>query len=133
MQRQIVNLTILVMLGTLCFTRPAAAQEMRHYRGYFAGPTVEVPLQGFFYRAQLDTIQPAFYYRYRTQAFPLTGIGENQRLGRHTGYSASGVGQQSSAVLFSPVPLPGQYWYEEPERYSFSPKCDLRRPYLTRH
>ena len=132
MRQQVVKLTILVTLGMFCFTLPVAAQGLRHYRGYFAGTAVEAPLQGFVYRAELDTFQPAFYYRYRTQPFPLTEVRKSPGQYGQNSSSTSRARQQSSVVLFSPVPLPGQYWYEEPGQYSFSPKCDLRRPYLTR-
>lgn len=79
-----------------------------------------MPLEGWVYRADPETFQNTFYYRYRTAP-----------LGRYGGQESSGISniRPGTVTLFSPVPLPGAYWYEDPDMFQVGTTCNLG--YLT--
>lgn len=120
-----------VLIGSLIWADAAArADDVMYYRGYFAAKTVEVPLQGFVYQVEPGTIQPAFYYRYRTEPISLAPLKEAAGTGTVANFP-SPLRPNSPTVLVSPVPLPGQYWFEEPGLYAFRTH-DLGWPYGNR-
>jgi len=131
-----VSLAVVTVVGSLLLWGvPVAAQDLMYYRGYFSAETVEQPLQGFWYRVDPNTLQPAFYYQYRTQPFALyrqgTGPAKPGDGERKETAAMAPVNSQPPMVLFSPVPLPGQYWYQEPGVYAFHTQ-DLGWPYGNR-
>lgn len=120
-----------VLIASLTLTGTAArADDVMYYRGYFSAKTVEVPLEGFVYQVDPGSVQPAFYYRYRTEPIPLAPLKE---AAGNTGMGVfpSPLRPNSPTVLVSPVPLPGQYWFEEPGLYAFRTH-DLGWPYGNR-
>lgn len=110
---------------------PANADEVFYYRGYFSAKAAEIPFEGFVYQVDPNTIQPAFYFQYRTQQIPL-GPSVGGRLGGNPrGEYRAPFQPSGSTVLVTPAPLPGQYWYNEPGAYAFHTN-DLGWPYDTR-
>jgi hypothetical protein len=84
-------------------------------------------LQGFVYQVDPNSVQPAFYYRYRTQQYPLTPLGGDTPTAE-AGQPTAPLRPAVPPVLFSPAPLPGQYWFSEPGVYAFHTQ-DLGWPY----
>ena len=110
---------------------PASADGVFYYRGYFSAKAAEIPLEGFVYQIDPNTIQPAFYYQYRTQQVPL-GPQAGARPGAGNGGEVRAPFMPAGpTVLASPVPIPGQYWYSEPGVYAFHTN-DLGWPYGNR-
>ena len=125
----LVPLTAILALSCLA----AAADDLMYYRGYFDGQVVEQPPLGFVYRADLSTLQPAFYYRYGTLPVPLPSAPATPApWGQRSAGSAFEVGgatrSPSEAALFSRQPLAGQYWYDQPGVWAFH-TMDLGWPY----
>lgn len=126
---------VTVVGGLLVLGASVAAEDLMYYRGYFSAETVEQPLQGFWYRVDPSTLQPAFYYQYRTQPFALysreTAPAKPGESERKESTAPVPLNPNPPVVLFSPVPLPGQYWYQEPGAYAFRTQ-DLGWPYGNR-
>ncbi len=119
----------LLLIGCLVsIPMTAAADDALYYRGYFEARAAEIPFQGFVYQVDPNTIQPAFYYQYRTQQIPLGPRNGVQPGGAQATASKAPFQPQGSTVLITPVPLPGQYWYTEPGAYAFRTH-DLGWPY----
>ncbi len=110
---------------------PANADEALYYRGYFSARATEFPPVGFVYQVDPNTIQPAFYYRYRTQRLPLR-LQVGTRPGAASGGKVRAPFMPAGPTVFvSPAPIPGQYWYKEPGAYAFQTN-DLGWPYGNR-
>ena len=131
--RRLVNILVplAVMVAWSCLA--AAADDLMYYRGYFNGQVVEQPPVGFVYRANLSTLQPAFYYQYGTLPVQLPSApATTAPWAQPSAGSALEVGDatesSSEAALFSRQPLPGQYWYNQPGVWAFH-TLDLGWPY----
>ena len=92
-----------------------------YYQGYFEAQANVVPMQGWVYRAEPDTFQNSFYYRYRTAPLP--------RYDREEPPCGISNIRPGTVTLFSRAPLPGAYWYEDPDMFQAGTTVNLG--YLT--
>ena len=121
MRKGLIFLAVTVLATLSATSLMAADSPTLYYQGFFEAEMSHAPPQGFVYRADPNTIQPSFYYRYRALPLhrPQSGI-SNVR------HSAPGT---QPLNLVSPVPLPGIYWYEDPSLFRGIPMTNLGWPY----
>jgi hypothetical protein len=124
MRTEMLFLTLAVLVGIVGAGLASADQPTLYYQGYFEGQATPVPPVGFVYRANPNTIQPSFYYRYRAVPLPKPDCDQAA-----AGPSLS-LGTQP-LVMAAPVPLPGIYWYQDPSLFRGVPMCNLWWPYGT--
>ena len=119
------GVAILVLVAGASGARADGPTLTLYYQGYFDAQATPLPPQGFVYRADPDTIQPSFYYQYRTRPVPLNDPGPQAP----PAWINPGSNGQP-LVFLSPQMLPGVYWYQDPNKFRQIPMSNLGYPFV---